>query len=76
MVMPHPSLDHVGESAAPRGKCRLHRCVWGVLAGLSLDAQAWGMPSRVFAVSYIVLAALLWGLKGGLLVALVNIPVV
>ena len=36
----------------------------------------WGMPSRVFAVSYIVLAALLWGLKGGLLVALVNIPVV
>jgi len=35
-----------------------------------------GMPSRVFAVSYIVLAALLWGLKGGLLVALVNIPVV
>ena len=36
----------------------------------------WGMPSRVFALSYIVLAALLWGLKGGLLVALVNIPVV
>lgn len=36
----------------------------------------WGMSSRVFAVSYIVLAALLWGLKGGLLVALVNIPVV
>src|SRR5262245_14447760 len=36
----------------------------------------WGIPSRVFAVSYIVLAALLWGLKGGLLVALVNIPVV
>jgi PAS domain S-box-containing protein len=36
----------------------------------------WGMPSRVFAVSYIVLAALLWGLKGGLLVAVVNIPVV
>jgi PAS domain S-box-containing protein len=35
-----------------------------------------GMPSRVFAVSYIILAALLWGLKGGLLVALVNIPVV
>jgi len=38
--------------------------------------RLWGMPSRVFAVSYIVLAALLWGLKGGLLVALVNIPVV
>ena len=37
--------------------------------------EAWGMPSRVFAISYIVLAALLWGLKGGLLVALVNIPV-
>jgi PAS domain S-box-containing protein len=36
----------------------------------------WGMPSRVFAASYLVLAALLWGLKGGLLVALVNIPVV
>jgi PAS domain S-box-containing protein len=36
----------------------------------------WGMPSRVFALSYIVLAALLWGLQGGLLVALVNIPVV
>ena len=36
----------------------------------------WGMHSRVFAVSYIVLAALLWGLKGGLLIALVNIPVV
>jgi len=36
----------------------------------------WGMPSRVFAVTYIVLAALLWGLKGGLLVAVVNIPVV
>jgi signal transduction histidine kinase len=36
----------------------------------------WGMPSRVFAASYIVLAALLWGLKGGLLVALINIPVV
>jgi PAS domain S-box-containing protein len=36
----------------------------------------WGMPSRVFAVSYIVLAALLWGLKGGLLVAVVNIPAV
>ena len=33
------------------------------------------MASRVFAISYIVLAALLWGLKGGLLVALVNIPV-
>jgi hypothetical protein len=38
--------------------------------------ELWGMPSRVFAVSYIVLAALFWGLKGGLLVALVNIPVV
>jgi PAS domain S-box-containing protein len=38
--------------------------------------RLWGMPSRVFAVSYIVLAALLWGLKGGLLVAMVNIPVV
>src|SRR5215471_14719074 len=37
---------------------------------------AWGMPSRVFAVSYIILAALLWGLKGGLLVALINISVV
>ena len=36
----------------------------------------WGIPSRVFALSYIVLAALLWGLKGGLLVTLVNIPVV
>jgi PAS domain S-box-containing protein len=36
----------------------------------------WGMSSHVFAVSYIVLAALLWGLKGGLLIALVNIPVV
>src|SRR5262249_36524079 len=38
--------------------------------------RLWGMPSRVFAASYIVLGALLWGLKGGLLVALVNIPVV
>jgi hypothetical protein len=37
--------------------------------------RLWGMPSRVFAASYLVLAALLWGLKGGLLVALVNIPV-
>jgi PAS domain S-box-containing protein len=36
----------------------------------------WGTPFRVFAASYIILAALLWGLKGGLLVALVNIPVV
>src|SRR5262245_3596836 len=38
--------------------------------------RLWGMPSRVFAVSYIVLAALFWGLKGGLVVALVNIPMV
>jgi len=37
--------------------------------------EAWGMPSRLVALSYIVLAALLWGLKGGLLVALVNMPV-
>src|SRR5262249_12417795 len=36
---------------------------------------AWGMPARLVALSYIILAALLWGLKGGLLVALVNIPV-
>ena len=38
--------------------------------------RLWGMPSRVFALSYLILAALFWGLKGGLLVALVNIPVV
>jgi len=38
--------------------------------------KIWGMPSRVFALSYLILAALFWGLKGGLLVALVNIPVV
>src|SRR4029450_6748403 len=37
--------------------------------------RLWGMPSRVFALSYLILAALFWGLKGGLLVALVNIPV-
>jgi len=38
--------------------------------------EAWGMASRVFALSYIVLAALLWGLQGGVLIALVNIPIV
>jgi len=38
--------------------------------------EAWGMSARVLALSYIVLAALLWGLKGGVLIALVNIPVV
>ena len=45
--------------------CRLRQRVWGLLAGLSLDAHGLGHVSRVFAVSYIVLAALLWGLKGG-----------
>jgi PAS domain S-box-containing protein len=37
--------------------------------------RLWGMPSHVFALSYLILAALFWGLKGGLLVALANIPV-
>ena len=37
--------------------------------------EAWGMATRVLALSYIVLAALLWGLKGGVLIALVNMPV-
>ena len=27
--------------------------------------EAWGMATRVLALSYIVLAALLWGRKGG-----------
>lgn len=37
--------------------------------------EVWGMSYRVFALSYIVLAALFWGLKGGLLVAAMNFPV-
>ena len=63
--------------ASPRAKIVVFVSVFGAYwLFFPWMLRLWGMPSRVFAVSYIVLAALLWGLKGGLLVALVNIPVV
>jgi signal transduction histidine kinase len=63
--------------ASPRVKMVAFTSVFGAYwLALPWMVTLWGMPSRVFAASYIVLAALLWGLKGGLLVALVNIPVV
>ena len=62
---------------SPRVKMVTFASVFGAYwLALPWMLRLWGMPARVFAVSYIVLAALLWGLKGGLLVALVNIPVV
>jgi PAS domain S-box-containing protein len=63
--------------ASPRVKIVAFLSVFGAYwLALPWMLTVGGMPSRVFAVSYIVLAALLWGLKGGLLVALVNIPAV
>jgi hypothetical protein len=63
--------------ASPRVKMVAFTSVFGAYwLALPWMFTLWGMPSRVFAASYIVLAALLWGLKGGLLVALVNILVV
>jgi PAS domain S-box-containing protein len=63
--------------ASPRVKIVAFLSVFGAYwLALPWLLTVGGMPSRVFAVTYIVLAALLWGLKGGLLVALVNIPVV
>ena len=62
--------------ASPRVKMVAFLSVFGVYwLSFPWMLRLWGMPSRVFAASYLVLAALLWGLKGGLLVALVNIPV-
>ena len=61
----------------PRGKMLAFTSVFGAYwLVFPWMLEAWGMASRVFALSYIVLAALLWGLKGGVLIALVNIPVV
>ena len=62
--------------ASPKVKLAAFACVFGAYwLSFPWMFEAWGMASRVFAISYIVLAALLWGLKGGLLVALVNMPV-
>jgi PAS domain S-box-containing protein len=61
----------------PRGKMLAFTSVFGAYwLAFPWMLEAWGMASRVFALSYIVLAALLWGLKGGMLIALVNMPIV
>jgi PAS domain S-box-containing protein len=63
--------------ASPRMKIVTFASVFAVYwLALPWMLTVWGMSSRVFAVSYIIVAALLWGRKGGLLVALINIPVV
>jgi PAS domain S-box-containing protein len=63
--------------ASPRVKIVTFASIFGAYwLAFPWMLTVWSMPSRIFAVSYIVMAALLWGLKGGLLVALINIPVV
>ena len=63
--------------ASPQVKIVAFTCVFGAYwLAFPWMLTTWGMHSRVFAMSYIILAALLWGLKGGLLIALVIIPVV